>query len=406
MAMIFNNKVFNEEVFGRYLAQIPNLKKYEINRSGAVVQRQDLAGRFSEQTGGHYITVPIKPRSTASFNLYDGKTDIELDKIGSYLQSRVVYGYDNGWTEDDFTYDIAGRTDFLEIAASLVSEWETDVDEQFLYAMLEGIFNSQTDEGQKFEEMKTTKVTGWDDVTMIDAIQKAMGDQKARFSMAMMHSSVATDLEKLNLLEYVKQVDANGLQRDTQIATINGRLVIVDDNMPFDETTEEYTSYIFGAGALEMTDVGAKNPYGSDRDELKRGGLDFFVARRRKVIAPMGFSWTTNQFLAPSLEQFKSGDYWDITRGYEGDGSDAYYPIKGIPIGRIISKAKTEYVEPDRLWKRPTTGKGGATEGKPAEPGNGTNDPVYPNGGTRSGDSSANRGDSTGSGRGNGSEDE
>ena len=41
-----------------------------------------------------------------------------------------------------------------------------------------------------------------------------------------MHSQVATNLENLQLLEYLKYTDANGIQRDLTLATLNGRTVI------------------------------------------------------------------------------------------------------------------------------------------------------------------------------------
>ena len=50
------------------------------------------------------------------------------------------------------------------------------------------------------------------------------------FKVAIMHSVVATHLENLNLLNYLKYTDANGVQRDLGLATWNGRLVLIDDN--------------------------------------------------------------------------------------------------------------------------------------------------------------------------------
>ena len=47
-----------------------------------------------------------------------------------------------------------------------------------------------------------------------------------------MHSVVATHLENLKLLEYMKYTDADGIERSLDLATLNGRLVLIDDTMP------------------------------------------------------------------------------------------------------------------------------------------------------------------------------
>lgn len=74
--------------------------------------------------------------------------------------------------------------------------------------------------------------------TLNATIQKASGDNKSKFSLAIMHSAVATNLENLNLLTYLKYTDANGIQRDLTIGTWNGRTVLIDDGMPTEEVAE------------------------------------------------------------------------------------------------------------------------------------------------------------------------
>ena len=68
--------------------------------------------------------------------------------------------------------------------------------------------------------------------TLNQAIQKASGDQKCRYELVIMHSAVATNLEQLQLLEYMKYTDKNGVERNLSLATWNGRIVLIDDTMP------------------------------------------------------------------------------------------------------------------------------------------------------------------------------
>ena len=73
-----------------------------------------------------------------------------------------------------------------------------------------------------------------DGITLNTAMQRACGDNKSKFSLAIMHSVVATNLENLKILVYAKYNDENGMERDAAMATLNGRLVLIDDGMPVD----------------------------------------------------------------------------------------------------------------------------------------------------------------------------
>ena len=54
-----------------------------------------------------------------------------------------------------------------------------------------------------------------------------------------MHSFVATNLENIKVLTYLKYNDGNGMEREIGIATLNGRLVLIDDGMPVDTSVSE-----------------------------------------------------------------------------------------------------------------------------------------------------------------------
>lgn len=71
-----------------------------------------------------------------------------------------------------------------------------------------------------------------DATTLNSAIQKACGDNKQKFKLVYCHSAVATNLENLKLLAYLKYTDAQGIERDLEMGTWNGRLVIIDDSLP------------------------------------------------------------------------------------------------------------------------------------------------------------------------------
>ena len=263
----FDSKIFNGEVFQKYVDRVPNLKLNELLKSRAVVSRQDLASAMADQVGGNYITTPLKGLISGAVPLnYDGVTNITSQSTQTFSHSRVVVGRAQAWTEKDFSYDITGGVDFMENVAQQVAEYWDEVDQDTLIAILQGIFQMGDVEGTKFANTHTHDIkavqnsegkTGLMDATTLNtAIQKASGDHKNRFTLAIMHSAVATNLENMKILVYLKYNDAKGMERETGMATLNGRLVMIDDSMPtskVETTAGVYTVTLSGTWAADDT---------------------------------------------------------------------------------------------------------------------------------------------------------
>ena len=392
MPGIFDNKLFNAEVFQKYVERIPNVRRKELIRSRAIRPRPDLATAMAEGTGGNFITTPMKGLiSGAAPKNYDGQTDITANETYTYSHSRVVVGRANAWTERDFSYDITGGEDFIENIAQQISEYWEEIDQDIIVHILNGIFGMNDTAGAAFVAAHTYDVTGkknsenvmghMDGTTLNTGIQRACGDNKGKFSLAIMHSVVATNLENLKLLAYLKYTDAQGMERDLAIGTLNGRTVLVDDTMPavevpavytktyytrsgsssagytytavatpdvtnigsYYELTSEgytaYTTYVLGDGAIEYTDCGAKVPYEVDRDPKTNGGQDTLYSRQRKSFAPYGISFTKASMAkdSPTDAELELGTNWELVSGGTG-ANKQYIAHKAIPIARIISR--------------------------------------------------------------------
>lgn len=164
------------------------------------------------------------------------------------------------------------------------------------------------------------------------------------------HSTVATNLENLKLLAYLKYTDAEGMERDLGMGTWNGRLVIVDDSMPVEvvpavpasegvlaqDAYTKYTTYILGEGAIGFEPVGAKVPYEMVRDAKTRGGEDTLISRKRNAVSVAGISYlkavqSTN---SPTDDELKNGKNWSLV----SNGENKTISHKAIPIARIISR--------------------------------------------------------------------
>lgn len=308
----FNAKLFNPEAFQKYMERLPNPRKTELLKSRAIRQRPELATAMSDQIAGNYITTPLLGLiSGAAPQNYDGNTDMHPNSTATFSHSRVVTGRMNAWTELDFSYDITGGEDFMENVAAQIAEYWDEIDQGTIVSVLKGIFKMSDAEGLKFVSAHTMDVTGktnsegvlgcMDGTTLNTAMQKACGDNKSKFSLAIMHSYVATNLENLKLLAYLKYTDKDGITRDLAIGTLNGRTVLVDDSMPVSEivTTDEVK------GVHTLT-VGTKGVAG---DTLTIGGTTYTFAEATdyaaKTIA-VGSSTTTQ---ATALKTLLAAQY-------------------------------------------------------------------------------------------------
>lgn len=384
----FDSKTFNGEVFGRYVERIPNTTRNELIKSGALVQNDKLKALFAPQTGAFKGTLPFFGKIGKSTQNYDGQTDIEANTSETYSQTYIVVGRADAWTEKDFSTDITGGVKFMDNVAAQLGEYWDDVDTGTLISTLKGVFGIT---GSDFVSKHTHDISAksgsegyFGATTLNTALQKAVGDNKATFKLAIMHSVVSTNLENMNLLDRLKYTDKDGIQRDLTLATLNGRLVLVDDGVPTQEkvsyvktsdttvdatktyytyasgvytavtspATEsianyyevseaytEYTTYVFGNGAIEYCNVGVEHPYEMTRNALKNGGEDTLVGRQRKVFAPKGISFVGSiASQSPTDAELETAKNWDVVNNGKTGTAKKYIDHKAIAIARIITR--------------------------------------------------------------------
>lgn len=372
----FDKKIFNAEAFGRYVDTIPRVKQNQFLKAGVLATRNDLKTMLTEQTGGNYVTVPMFGRIGGEALNYDGATNITADNMDTYSQSMVVVGRAKAWTELDFSADITGE-DFMNQVASQVADYWDDIDQNTMLSVLAGIFGTSN----AFVTNHTYDITGEAEpnvgaTTLNSAIQKACGANKGIFKVVIMHSAVATNLENISAVEYLKYTDTNGAQRNLGMATWNGKIILIDDEVPalngYDTSTQgaegallvgtditvtnvkkgdfypstvndgdyvvahtKYTSYVLGDGAFTFCDCGAKVPYEMDRNPMVNGGQDYLITRQRKLFAPYGFSFTKKVMtsLSPTDAELENAQNWELVKSSEGNVIDH----KAIPICKIVS---------------------------------------------------------------------
>ena len=340
----FDAKSFNPEAFKYKADRIPRTRLNEIRKSRVLAGNPDIREVFATQNGTGYARIAMRGLLDGDAVNYDGQTDIEATSTKTFEQGVVVIGRAKAWTEKDFSYDITGGVDFMDNVAQQVADYWQDIDQDTLLAILKGVFAMTGGKNAEFVEKHTFTVDGpMEATTLNSATAQACGDRKKKFAMIFMHSVVATNLENLNLLTALKYTDKDGVTRDLTLYSWNGKLVVVDDGMPVDESGEApvYTSYVLGEGTIAYEDIGAKVPYEMARDPKTNGGQDTLYTRQRKVFAPFGISYekTAQASLSPTDAELANGANWALVHsGETEEASRSYIAHKAIAICRIQSK--------------------------------------------------------------------
>lgn len=343
----FDSKSFNPQAFGAYVKRIPNVTRNELAKSRAIGANEQAREALANQTGSLYARIPYFGRiSGATSQNNDGATDIQSNSTTTYEQGFVTASRMDSWTERSFSKNITAGVDFMDNVAAQIADYKMEVKQTMLLAMLKGIFAMDTASGtvaanaaKDFIENHVFDITDVGEglvgaATLNSAMQKACGDNKATFKLAIMHSVVATNLENMKLLKYLTYTDADGITRDLALGSWNGRLVMIDDGMPVSEDGA-YTTYVLGEGAIVLDEIGDSVPYEMSRNPEKNGGQDTLYVRDRYICGADGISFEKPASITASASNadLENGANWNIIN----DGTKAI-PHKAIAIAKIVSK--------------------------------------------------------------------
>lgn len=334
-----NNKAYNPQAFGRYIQSIPKTRKNELIKANIFTSDEDIKNLFKMQSTSAYAVIPMVGEFAAKVQNLDGKTDLDGGELTTYYYGVTSYGRAVTGKEKDYVKNLIPGLDPLDQIANKFAEKWDDVDEDTLVSIIKGVFASTTDGGAEFAEAHTLETTKVDETSIYDATQKACGDNSEVFSFAIMHSKIANELAKKQLLEYIKYTDERGIQRNTKIGQWGDKIVLVDDSTTVDKTgeTTKYITYILGEGLFDKEDLDVEMPFERYRNALKAGGITYLISRAMRVKHPMGFSYLkANQAdESPTDKEFADGANWGLAKSADGT---KFYPHKCIPLARIVSE--------------------------------------------------------------------
>ncbi len=335
---------FDPELFLLNWQNAPDPTLVAMITSGAVQRNATIANLISN--GSDIYTIPFYDVLGGTPDNYDGVSNITVTTPTGDSQSGVVYGRAHSWKAQDFVRDFNSGADPMRQITSQVAKYWNKQRQSTMLKILDGIFASTDNTGGYLAGWKNhvyniaasegtigaANMLGA--TSAANAMQKALGDNSNQFSMAFLHSHVATNLAGLELLEFRKYTDESGIQRTVQMADYNGLSCIIDDACPAVASTgvsgaTEYSTYLLGEGALQFATAPVTHPVETDRDTLTAGGFDFFITRKRETLHPNGFT-----FKAPSSGYTKSPP--DAQLGTGANWLIASDP-KSIAIAKIIS---------------------------------------------------------------------
>ena len=264
------------EVFNPYVIE-RTAELSALWQSGIVRRTPELDSLAS--SGGTIINMPYWEDLTGDDQVLSDSDALEVNKITAGQDKAVLLMRGNAWSVNDLAKALSGDDPMRAIGDLVAAYWARRW-QVVLLSTLSGVFGATTMAANLHDISEETK-KGIDATTTLDALQK-LGDAKDRLVAFAMHSATETFLAKNDLIEYIRESDAN-----PRVPTYLGKRVIVDDGLPAAEGV--YTTYIFGEGAFGLGEGAAPVPTEFDRDSL--AGDDIMINRRHFILHPRGVAW-------------------------------------------------------------------------------------------------------------------
>lgn len=333
---LFGGFPFDPEVFADYMAEQPTWND-AIIASGIITEDQTIMNLIGSQ--GNVATLPfytpIDADVTANLPLNnDGLTNNTPIEISGSKQTAMLIQRMKAWKAKDFTRELTGANPMQHVANSVAGYyrqvWTTELMNIIDTVMgLSAVQNHITDIAATGSTVSDTNKI--DETTLIYAEQKALGDAADNFGMIIAHSMIVARYKALGLVDFVKYNEANGLQREITMPTVNGKILLQTDRHTVDTSgsVPKYKTTIIGAGAvLSARKTNYENPYYTDYDPETAAGVEKLYTKEGRVLHPNGFDFAVGNVSteSPTRTELGTAANWTLK-----------FNEKNIRIGQIIS---------------------------------------------------------------------
>ena len=276
--------------------------------------------------GGREVKLPFWKDLTAARQLLADNASLSVNKITADQDIARIQNDAQVWSVNHLAKVISGD-DPMQAIVDLVADYWARTDQSLVISSLKGIFAAASMADNKLAIASETlagqsNATRLNGSTFVDATVK-LGDRGNRLTALAVHSATEAALRKLDLIDMLP--DSEG---KSQVATFQGRRVIVDDTLPTRAGTTDglvYTSYLFGPGAFAkgaapLDSTPLQGGIGTEGVEIFRAGLDSDTAlinRRRYILHPRGVRFNSASVAgdSPTNAELETGANW--TRVFE-----------------------------------------------------------------------------------------
>lgn len=328
---------FDSEVFTEYMQEQSCLNNLII-ASGILMYDPiiDKAVGRSGNVGTIPFFLPIDSETDALND--DGKTDNTPTTLRGSKQTYMAIARMKSWKENTYVRYLTGKSPLNNLANNLVVPYWTNQWEKIILHITKGVMGvagmashvtdlSVDTTGDTYEITDANKIGL---TTHIDAGQKALGDKRGNFSLIIMHSVVAANYKKKELMEN-KKFFSPILNVEINVPMI-GNMIVLETDTGTSETDSKgitkYHSYMFGRGAFLTANKLVHRPYGAKYDDEEDGGVEKLYTKQAKVIHPNGFSMKVDNIAeeSPTNEELANKANWELKFNH-----------KNVPMAEIIT---------------------------------------------------------------------
>ncbi|MBY0559860.1 hypothetical protein [Hyphomicrobium sp.] len=254
-------------------------------RSGIVA---DLSAELENQMNGVSVHMPFFQDLGGSDEVVDDTQDLTISSMTTSQDFAVKLYRAKVFGASDLAADLS-KTDPMAAIATRFADWWVRAEQTILLSVCTGAMGSMAAESGSPNVLDITGLSGaaanFDPHSFIDA-QSKLGDHQDLLSGVAVHSMVYTAMKKMDLIDFIKPSEA-----EDAIPTYMGKVLIVDDGMPYNSGTGVFSTYIFGPGAIGYVSSNPRHPVDAWRDPLKNGGQEYIVQRRHICMHPRGIRW-------------------------------------------------------------------------------------------------------------------
>lgn len=282
------------ENFSKYTSEKATEKNIFF-RSGIVTANPQLASLL--EVGGKTIVMPfVKPLSGDS-EIPSEDGDLTLNNITTSDDIARRQLRAKAWGENQLASLLSGDNVMDRISTSVSDYWATEYT-KILISTCKGVFSKLTDYVNDISG-KTDNAALFNASDAIDT-KFILGDSAENIGAVAVNSAVYAYMLKQDQIATIP--NSQGTGSITVYKPLMAE-VIVDDAIPYDNSTKVASMYLFGKGAFGFVESNTGIvPSEIGRNQLRGMGENFLVTRKQFVLHPLGVQWNepTSAIVSPT----------------------------------------------------------------------------------------------------------